>query len=165
MLSTNTGIYICSDYPRIFPVPHPLVSSQRNYNLIIFPMKYSAPGYLYYKIYPINFSALLFTSKTSFFMFFRSQKCLSTMLCSAQGETHADERQKAKPDTTHVKRCIYTTKHKLYHNHHLVRTSDLSRSTYLHEGLLVTEHNFNYEKKITSYHMGTRKFFKQECTS
>lgn len=47
------------------------------------------------------------------------------MLCSAQGETHAEEGQKAKPDTTYVKRSINTTKHKLYHNHHLVQTSDL----------------------------------------
>lgn len=48
------------------------------------------------------------------------------MLRSVQGETHADERQKAKPDTTYVNRNIYT-KQKLYHNHHLVQTSDLSR--------------------------------------
>lgn len=49
------------------------------------------------------------------------------MLCSAQGETHAEVGQKAKPDTTHVKRTIYTTKQKLYYIHHLVQTSDLSR--------------------------------------
>jgi len=46
------------------------------------------------------------------------------MLRSAQGETHAEEGQKAKPDT-YVKRSINTTKHKLYRNHHLARTSDL----------------------------------------
>jgi len=72
----NTGIYICSDYPNcIFPGLRPLLSSQRNYNLIIFSTKYSAPGHLYYKIYPTNsVHCLFFTSKISFFMFFRSQK-------------------------------------------------------------------------------------------
>jgi hypothetical protein len=35
------------------------------------------------------------------------------MLCSVQRDTYAEEGQKAKPDTTYVKRSIYTTKQKL----------------------------------------------------